>query len=60
MDIEKTFDSLDHNFLISTLEKFGFGNNFISWVKILVRDQEPCVINGGATTKCIYPAFYLF
>ena len=23
MDIEKAFDSLDHNFLISTLEKYG-------------------------------------
>ena len=28
MDIEKAFDSLDHNFLISTLEKYGFGKNF--------------------------------
>ena len=25
MDIEKAFDSLDHNFLISTLESYGFG-----------------------------------
>ena len=30
MDIEKAFDSLDHNFLIFTLEKYGFGQNFIS------------------------------
>ena len=22
------------------------------WLKILVRDQESCVINGGTTTKC--------
>ena len=51
MDIEKAFDSLDHNFLISTLEKYGFGKNFILWVKILLRDQESCVINGGTTTK---------
>ena len=29
MDIEKAFDSLDHDFLISTLEKYGFGQNFI-------------------------------
>ena len=33
MDIEKTFDSLDHDFLILTLEKYGFGKNFILWVK---------------------------
>ena len=51
MDIEKAFDSLDHNFLISTLEKYDFGQNFILWVKILLKDQESCVINGGKTTK---------
>ena len=51
MDIEKAFDSLDHNFLISTLEKYGFGQNFILSIKILLNDQESCVINGGKTTK---------
>ena len=51
MDIEKAFNSLDHNLLISTLEEYGFGKNVILWVKILLRDQEPCVINGGTTTK---------
>ena len=50
MDIEKAFDSLDHNFLISTLEKYGFGQYFILWIKILLNDEEPCVINGGKTT----------
>ena len=28
-DIEKAFDLLDYNFLISTLEKYDFGKNFI-------------------------------
>ena len=51
MDIEKAFDSLDHDFLILTLEKYGFGKNVILWVKILLRDQESCVFNGGTTTK---------
>ena len=50
MDIEKAFDSLDHD-LILTLEKYGFGKSFILWVKILLRDQESCVINGSTTTK---------
>ena len=49
MDIAKAFDSLDHSFLISTLEKYGFGKKFILWVKILLRDLELCVINGGTT-----------
>ena len=51
MDVEKAFDSLDHNFLISTLENYGFSENFNSWVKILFRDQELCVLNGSTTTK---------
>ena len=40
MDIGKAFDSLDHSFLISTFKKNGFGQNFILWVKILLKDQE--------------------
>ena len=51
MDVEKAFDSLDHKFLISVLKKFGFGQNFISWIEIILKNQESCVINGGAATK---------
>ena len=51
MDIEKDFDSLDHNFLISTLEEYGFGQNFVLWIKTLLNDQESYVINGGKTAK---------
>ena len=28
-DIEKAFDSAEHSFIYATLEKFGFGGNFI-------------------------------
>ena len=51
MDIEKAFDSLDHSFLISVLKKFGFGKNFITWIEILLKDQQSCFINGGTTTQ---------
>ena len=44
MDIEKAFDSLDHDFLFLALENMVL-------VKILLRDQKSCVINGGTTTK---------
>ena len=50
MDIEKVFDSLDHDFLVNVLNKFGFGSNFISWIKLLLNSQQSCVINGGNTT----------
>ena len=51
MDVEKAFDSLDHKFLISVLKKFGFSQNFISWIVVILKNQESCVINGGRTTK---------
>ena len=50
IDFEKAFDSLNHNILIAALEKFGFGIDFIDWIKILINKQESCVINGGQTT----------
>ena len=48
--MEKAFDSLDHDFLVNVLNKFGFGSNFISWIKLLLNSQQSCVINGGNTT----------
>ena len=50
MDIEKAFDSLDDDFLVNVLNKFSFGSNFISWIKLLLNSQQSCVINGGITT----------
>ena len=40
MDIDEAIYSLDHNFLTSTLENYGFGKNFVIWLQILLRDQE--------------------
>ena len=49
VDIEKAFDSLDHEFLLTVLQKIGFGNNTIDWIKILLTPQEYCFINGGVS-----------
>ena len=51
LDIEKAFDSVNHHFLIAILEKIGFGTEFIEWIKLLLNNQESCVINGGKTSK---------
>ena len=51
VDIEKAFDSLSHSFLLACLKKYGYGNDFIKWVEILLECQESCIINGGNTTK---------
>ena len=50
MDLEKAFVSLDHDFLICVLKKVGFGDSFITWIKILLNDQQSSVLNGGLTT----------
>lgn len=35
LDQEKAFDRVNHNVLFKVLENFGFGENFISWIKII-------------------------
>ena len=50
IDSQNAFDSVDHSFLISKLERYWFGNRFVKWVRILLKNQEP-LINGGNTTK---------
>ena len=32
VDIEKTFDSVNHCFLLQILRKFKFGIDFVSWI----------------------------
>ena len=54
MDIQKAFDSVDHDFLFCVLENAGFGEPFIKWIKILVKNQMSCVTNAGTTTTYFY------
>ena len=46
-DFEKAFDSVDHTFLFATLIEFGFGPDFIQWVKTFLKNGESCVMNNG-------------
>ena len=45
--IEKAFYSVSHAFFISVLRKFGFGASFIQWIRILLCNQESCIMNNG-------------
>ena len=40
LDQEKAFDRMSHNFIFKTLKAFGFGDNFIKWVKIFYTDKK--------------------
>jgi len=35
LDFQKAFDSISWDFIFKTLEKFGFGNDFIQWLQLL-------------------------
>ncbi|MCG8049147.1 MAG: reverse transcriptase domain-containing protein [Candidatus Thiodiazotropha endolucinida] len=44
LDQEKAFDRVSHEFLFAALERFGFSENFIRWVKILYHNISSSVI----------------
>ena len=47
IDLEKAFDTLEHDFIYKALEKFNFGLQFISWMKIFYAQPEFRVKNNG-------------
>ena len=50
MDIQKAFDSVDHNFLILTLKKFGYGPTFIQFIQNSYTNITANVMNNGYMT----------
>ena len=38
-DFEKAFDSIEHSFLFSALKCFGFSDEFIQWLRTLLRPR---------------------
>lgn len=51
LDAEKAFDRVNWAFLISTLQKFGFGESFINWIKIMYTAPSATVITNGLTSQ---------
>ena len=47
LDYQKAFDSIEKSSIISALQKFNFGSNFINLVNTLINKTESCVQNGG-------------
>lgn len=51
LDAEKAFDRVNWKFLFTTLQKFGFGESFINWIKILYTSPSATVTTNGLTSQ---------
>ena len=43
LDKKKALDKISYSFMIKTLQHFGFGNDFIDWIRIIYTDCSACV-----------------
>lgn len=53
IDYRKCFDMLEHSAIWGSLKYYGFGEEFIEWVKLLYRDVELSIINNGHLSRQI-------
>ena len=49
-DFKKAFDSIEYSFLLAVPKSFGFGPQFIHWVRTIFKNAESCVMNNGHST----------
>ena len=54
IDFEKAFDKVEWDFLYFVMQKFGFNEDFIRWIRVLYTDIEGCVINNGFSSN-VFP-----
>ena len=54
LDQEKAFDRVNHDFLFKTMHSFGFGKNFIEWIKMIYSNASSVLnINGFFSGKIL-------
>ena len=49
-DMEKAFDSLEHAFIFATLVKFGFGKDYIQWIRAFLKNGSTYIMNNSFLT----------
>lgn len=54
LDQEKAFDRVDHEFLMRTLSKFGFGPDFCNWISLFYNGVFSRIICNGKLTNPIF------
>jgi exonuclease III len=47
LDFNKAYDTIDRPFLLSVLRELGVGDDFVSWVELLLRGTSACVVMNG-------------
>ncbi len=53
LDFRKAFDTIVHNFIFYSLEKFGFGSKFIYFIKMLYKDINSSIsLSFGMSQRC--------
>ena len=43
IDLKRAFDSISKEFMLTAFRKFGFGESFIAWCKVLMQNAQSCV-----------------
>ena len=54
VDIEKAFDSVNNNFISKVLDNYGFSQDFLKWISVLLQNQELSDVNRGKI-MCHFP-----
>lgn len=52
LDFEKVFDRVEYGYLFDVLRSFGFGENFIKWIKILYKGELIKIKCNGFLIDC--------
>lgn len=51
LDAEKAFDRVEWDHLFFTLKQFGFGEKFISWIRLLYASPQACVCTNNQRSQ---------
>ena len=52
LDIEKTYDNVDWSFLLTVMQKMGFGEKWIGWIKWCISTASFSVLINGTSKGC--------
>ena len=51
VDIEKASDHVDWSFLLIVMQKMGFGEKWVGWIKWCISTASLCVLVNGTSTS---------